>query len=91
MRQCAIRGLLAIQPLDLFCCEAQRLEKEWKHEKKVQRKLTIIQILEGIMELAAEGKDENVLNVCRPLCFQLIEYLPKEKQSLVMHTSSNNH
>ena len=43
------------------------------------------------MELAAEGKDENVLNVCRPLCFQLIEYLPKEKQSLVMHTSSNNH
>lgn len=88
VRQCAIRGLLAVQPLQCFLSDVQRLETEFKQEEKVQRKLVILQTLEGLMELAVEGKDERMLTLCRSLCMRLVEYLPHEKQSLVSQVLS---
>lgn len=73
-----------MQPLDCFYSDVQRLEAEFKQEEKDQRRLVILQTLEGIMELAVEGKDERMLALCRSLCMQLVEYLPHEKQSLVL-------
>lgn len=73
-----------MQPLDCFYSDVQRLEAEFKQEEKDQRRLVILQTLEGIMELAVEGRDERMLALCRPLCMQLVEYLPHEKQSLVL-------
>ena len=77
-----------MQPLDCFYSDVQRLEAEFKQEEKDQRRLVILQTLEGIMELAVEGKDERMLALCRPLCMQLVEYLPLEKQSLVLQILS---
>lgn len=78
-----------MQPLECFHSDVQRLETEFKQEEKAQRKLVILQTLEGLMELAVEGKDERMLTLCRSLCMRLVEYLPQEKQSLVRQVLSH--
>ena len=75
-----------MQPLDLFHSEVQRLEIEFVQAEKAQRRLVAIQTLEGIMELAVDGKDEIMFNVCRPLCLRLAKYLLVERQSLVCNS-----
>ena len=78
-----------MQPLDCFLSDVQRLETEFKQEEKAQRRLVILQTLEGLMELAVEGKDERMLTLCRSLCMRLVEHLPHEKQSLVRQVLSH--